>query len=340
MEQAAKGQVNGCDEPSLLTKETCKALGHMWQDVKYSFYNQSETQKRLSGFVPRGSPVKCSIIEHHITGYARSEILFQVVGEILQEEGVKIGLSCDVTELEHSGKQGRIRAIAASALSGHCSLSGTREFDRVVVAASAASVPLLAKVDPMLGDHLIGVKGYGLLGGSGSQKIPKEQSGRGLHFMDESKRFQAAYARATQDLRIKVWGGHDVSAEEEGLKPPYAFCKAAEADRIFRQGPPCAQDLVDPPETQRLAGMRPVPSIGAVPLVKTYRGELSNLLLNTGGSLQTSSTTSSAGSPVRSGRSSEASLLTSTRLRKCEACTRHCLSCQQRRSRGISPKKY
>jgi glycine/D-amino acid oxidase-like deaminating enzyme len=282
MQQASLRDVNGCDEPSLVTKEACESLGHSWQRVSYEFYNASETQKRLSSFLNDDSRVACAIVEHQMTGYARSEILFQVITEILQEEGVQLGTSCDVTDLQPIGANGRIQVVSKSAPSGACTLNSLKEFDRVIVAASAASVPLLRKVDPRLEDHLIGVKGYGLQGGEGSPMIPQEQSGRGLHFMDESKRFEAAYARATEDLRVKVWGGHAVAKEDEELKPPYSFCSYSEEERIFRQGPSCASSLVGLPATRRLAGMRPVPSIGAVPMIKRYTGQWSNLFLNSG----------------------------------------------------------
>lgn len=283
MEQASSKPVNACDDPTLLTKESCEALGHSWQRVSYEFYNTSETQKRLSAFLSTDSPVLCSIVEHSMTGFARSEILFDVVGQIMREQGVQLGLSCDVTDLVPvAGADGKIQVISQDARTGRCRLSGRRTFDKVVVAASAASVPLLSKVDPRLQDHLIGVKGYGLQGGWGSPLIPKDQSGRGLHFMDESKRFEAAYARATEDLNVKVWGGHTVAREDEELKPPYDFCSHPEEERIFREGPSCASSLVDLPTTQRLSGMRPVPSIGAVPMIKKYTGQWRNIYLNSG----------------------------------------------------------
>mmetsp|Transcript_124235 Transcript_124235/g.397672 ORF Transcript_124235/g.397672 Transcript_124235/m.397672 type:complete len:665 (+) Transcript_124235:3-1997(+) len=279
MRQAASSVPNGCDDKRFLDSATCEEYGHRWHAVRYTFYNTSLTRERLSGFLQSETTAFCSLVEHRITGYARSEVLFSVVDDILTSRGVSVGLSCNVLALQPTDDvAGRVRVISDAG----CSLGGTREYDRVVVAASAASVPLLAEVDPLLGNHLVGVKGYGLSGAGGSPQIPENQAGRGLHFMDMSRRFAAAYARATADSFVKVWGGHDVSATDEGVKPPYGFCSAEEEDKIFRRGPSCAAALVDVPTTTRLSGMRPVPSIGGVPLLKRYTGSWRNVLLNTG----------------------------------------------------------
>lgn len=281
MREAANNPVVGCDDNAFGTKDSCEFAGHVWADVKYTFYNSSETRDRLSGYLLSDDDDFCSLVEHRITGFARSEVWFELVGDILRSEGVNLALGCNVVSLNPLGTpDGRVRVVTDDKIGG-CS-SGSQDFDRVVVAAAAASVPLLTEVDPLLRNHLVGIKGYGLSGAAGSPKIPANQLGRGLHFMDMSRRFAAAYARSTSKMRVKVWGGHDVSATDEGVEPPYAFCSHAEKQHIFEEGPACASALVNLSTTVRMAGMRPVPSIGNVPLIKRYEGLWRNVLLNSG----------------------------------------------------------
>merc|ERR1712176_1342350 len=101
-------------------------------------------------------------------------VLFDLVGDILREAGVTLALSCNVIGLESHADGtagfGKLRVVTGSG----CAY-GSRLYNSVVVAAAAASVPLLAEADPKLGNHLVGIIGYGLTGSRGSPKVPSIQ---------------------------------------------------------------------------------------------------------------------------------------------------------------------
>eukprot|EP00928_Gymnodinium_smaydae_P035518 TRINITY_DN24987_c0_g1_i1.p1 TRINITY_DN24987_c0_g1~~TRINITY_DN24987_c0_g1_i1.p1 ORF type:complete len:634 (-),score=113.70 TRINITY_DN24987_c0_g1_i1:93-1994(-) len=287
MKTGAGAAALGCDDASLRSRGDCEAAGHVWRDVQYTFYDRAETYARIGGFLQEDTAIECSIVEHKITGFARSEILFQVVGDLLREKGVRVALSCDVLGVEPVPQDLSARLllrVGAGAGGRPCALEAPQGlvYDHVVVAAAAASVPLLATLDPTLRDHLVGIKGYGLMGGAGSPTVPPTEAAYGLHLLDESRQFRAAYVRSTSDMHVKAWGGHDVQASNSGMKPPYAFCDAATEAHIFKNGPSCARALDAAAGTVRLAGMRPVSSLAGVPLLKRYVGPYRNLLLNTG----------------------------------------------------------
>lgn len=277
MADGALAPVAGCDDTALLSVEACEAAGHVWSNVSYAFYDAAQTRALVGDYLEEGAEL-CSIVEHRRSGFARSEVLFTIIGDILRRAGATIAMPCDVTGVQPIGDSGQMHLTTAAP----CAAAAAHPFDRVVVAAAAASTLLLATVDPLLKNNLVGVKGYGLQGSASSPSIPAEQAGRGLHFMDQSRAFKAAYVRTTADLKVKAWGGNEVHASTEGLKPPYQYCDADAEDQLFRQGPQCARALVDLPDTLKLAGMRPVPSIGGVPLLKRYTGTWRNVFLNSG----------------------------------------------------------
>merc|ERR1712232_430899 len=137
-------------------------------------------------------------------------------------------------------KTGKVKVTTANPRwGGECKAEPTEEFSRVVVANNAAAVPLLAKIDPELKWHLIGIKGCGLNGISGdaSPDVDPKQNARAIHLLDTGKKFQAAYGRSTRDNKVKIWGGHDVHAEDHDMVPPYSRCSKAEQERLFVQGP-------------------------------------------------------------------------------------------------------
>ena len=59
-------------------------------------------------------------------------------------------------------------------------------------------------------------------------------AGRGVHYIGHGKEFQAAYARAMLNDKVKIWGGHDASFTETA--PPYKFCTPEAEDHIFENG--------------------------------------------------------------------------------------------------------
>jgi hypothetical protein len=282
MARGAQTIVPGCDDEAITTQAACEAAGHGWVDVAYTFYDANQTRARVGDFLRFGPSEPCSIVEHRMSGFARSEVLFGILGELLRAGGVNVALNCNVASLRPVGDVSGTVQVVIDPASTACQASNLPPFQQVIVAAGAASVALVSPVDPSIKDNLVGVMGYGLAGSADAPQISGGQSGRGLHFMDESKRFAAAYVRTTTDMRVKAWGGNDVHAKSSDLKPPYAFCDAATVDHIFREGPACAKAIVDLPGTVHVAGMRPVPSIGGVPLIKRYTAFWQNVFLNTG----------------------------------------------------------
>jgi hypothetical protein len=68
-------------------------------------------------------------------------------------------------------------------------------------------------------------------------EIDPEQAGRALHFQDHGYEFRAAYARSTVELKVKIWGGHDVDLDEEEVSsPPYTDITESQKQRIFGGG--------------------------------------------------------------------------------------------------------
>jgi hypothetical protein len=161
-------------------------------------------------------------------------------------------------------------------------------FDRVVVSANLGTLPILTDVDPKLDRHLMGMKGYGLAGhleDNNANSIEDGSHGRAVHYIDHGEEFQAAYARSTGEHtgdddanehthRVKIWGGHDASLEPE-YAPPYPWCDTETETHIFREGPACAQDLIELNTTSQSVGMRPLPSLGQIAMIKRYGARFS-----------------------------------------------------------------
>ena len=212
--QAMKESANthsGCDDKAQQTQAACEAAGHTWRDVVYSYYDTDNSVLKMSSFLSDAEETTgtwCSIAEHKMSGFVRTEVFFSVLTEIFANKSASLDLrtGCKVTSIEPETVRvgSRIKVATHKA----CKM-GERLFDRVVVSASAASVGLLSEADAVLDKHLIAVKGYGLVGvvNDTSMVVEDEQFARGLHFIDHGEDFQAAYARATTDMRVKIWGG-------------------------------------------------------------------------------------------------------------------------------------
>jgi hypothetical protein len=111
----------------------------------------------------------CSLVEHKITGFVRTEVLFEVLSEIFANQSMQVITDCKITSLEAapSGETIKVNTHKDCQMEvpgGQNVLFGNRQFDRVVVSANAASVSLLNEADPLLDRHLVGIKGYGMVG--------------------------------------------------------------------------------------------------------------------------------------------------------------------------------
>jgi hypothetical protein len=301
-DDVAAADVSGCDDVAIDSEEDCVAAGHGWAPVAFETYNATETGKLLSSFIGE-DPVgmhKCALVNHVGTGFMRSESLFAEFGRILDETPmVTVVSSCAVTDLRAS-TNGRITVVSATTGGSDACAAGVpneKAFDRVVVAAGAATVPLLSTVDPDLKFYLTGIKGFGVAGtaGDGSPTVPADgdnasvasQRGRAIHLLDSAGRFEAAFGRAQATGKVKIWGGHDVELKDSFSAnwPPYDFASASEEARIFKESgaPEIARTLASLDTTVKQTGMRPVSYTGQVPLLKRYKHKMKNLFVHTGG---------------------------------------------------------
>jgi len=279
------GATNTCDDSQFVDEASCVAAGHFWVPLSYSYYNNSETVARVPGFLQADTEGKewCSMVEHQLTGYVRTEHFFEIIGELFTANpNVTILTGCGVQQLVALGGVNNQIRIDPSTTENDACVAAT--FDKVVVSANLGAVPLFKDaIDPKLDRHLFGLKGYGLSGktnDTGVEDIKEENAGRSVHYIDHGEEFQAAYARAMENDKVKIWGGHDASFTE--FAPPYAFCDAETEDHIFELGPASAKDLITDPDTIKQTGMRPIPSLGQAPMIKRYEGEWENVFLNTG----------------------------------------------------------
>jgi len=282
------GSTNSCDDDQYLDEASCTAEGHFWAPLSYSYYNNTETVARVPGFLQEDSNRDwCSLVEHQRTGFVRTEQLFKIIDELFTASPfVTMRTGCGVAQLVAVplGTQNQIRIDPEAAALAENVACEAGTFDKVVVSANLGAVPLFKElVDPKLDRHLFGMKGYGLSGStndSGVETIQDANSGRGVHYIGHGKEFQAAYARAMLNDKVKIWGGHDASFTETA--PPYKFCTPEAEDHIFENGPASAKDLIADQDTVKQTGMRPLPSLGQAPMIKRYEDEWENLFLNTG----------------------------------------------------------
>lgn len=300
-----KGDITtGCDDEQFTTKAKCEEENHFWTDITYSYYNNAKTESKLEGFLQEdvdGDKKYCSMAEHERTGFIRTEEIFKIFTRIFHNSpAVTLATSCTVTMLTPDSAAGVAKRIeVATKTSGNaienvaCTLAPTKTFDKVVVAASMGTLPLFTEVDAKLEMHLMGFKGYGLMGDpeGGTEDVPADDKGRAVHYIDHGHEFQAAYGRTTDARKVKIWGGHDAAVDGE-WEGPFEFANAKGLDHIFKEGPACAQDLLGSNKTKRDTGMRPVPSLGQVAILKRYKhdvdytkddkDEWKNLWVNTG----------------------------------------------------------
>ena len=76
---------------------------HTWTDITYSYYNNTETESKLEGFLQADTdgPLEyCSMAEHERTGFVRTEEIFKIFTKIFEESKVvTMATSCTVTGL-------------------------------------------------------------------------------------------------------------------------------------------------------------------------------------------------------------------------------------------------
>jgi len=277
-EAAAVKGIDTCDDKEYKSESKCVKAGHVWQQINLTYYGADATRMRVEGYLQDDTSILCSLVEHRLTGFYRSERLFAVFAELFAAAPqVRVLTSCGVSELAPL-TDGRVEVRAVDGCS-----KPTQIYHKLAVAASVGSIPLLRKVDPHLDRHLIPIKGYGVAGvpGDKSPVVDADESGRAFHFIEHGHHTRAAYGRTVESHRVKIWGGHVVDMNEKGLYP-MAQCPSKLENKIFKQGPPIARDLVELKTTIKTTGVRPIASVGQVPILKRYEGAWSNVFLNTG----------------------------------------------------------
>lgn len=257
--------MSGCDDQSYTTVDACRAAGHTWTDITYSYYDEAETEARTDGFLQEDidEHAWCSLNEHQYTGFIRTEEIFKIFTAIFEREGVKLATSCTVSGLDYS-LDGKIIVSSATSVfagaastAGVCSLGATEAFDKVVISSNVGSIPILKTVDPNLDGHLFGFKGYGLMPNAThgtTEVVEAEDKGRAVKFLHHAHEYQAAYARTTATQKIKIWGGADPAVDRE-TEGPYEFCSDEQFQHIFEDGPSAALDLASDPTTIKNTGM-------------------------------------------------------------------------------------
>lgn len=118
--------------------------------------------------------------------------------------------------------------------------------------------------------------------GDDTPTIRPEQIGRGVMFNTAGADGRAAFSRATAAGKVKIWGGAYIDASDDNVFIPYHEPVRSNLTRLFETPAPEVAQLLWEGGAATETCLRPVPSIGEVPLIKKYGGEWSNLYLNTG----------------------------------------------------------
>jgi hypothetical protein len=263
---AAENGISACDDPKHKSELTCTASNHVWQQINLTFYDAEQTRLRLHGYLLEShSDIMCSVVEHRLTGFFRTGELFAIFATLFEAAPqVRVLAGCGVQALAPlTDGRVEVRAVAG------CPTSAPQIYHKVVVAASVGSIPLLRKVDPHLDRHLVPIKGYGLAGvpNDVSPVVAMEQSGRAVHFIEHGHEQQAAYGRSRAHRRVKIWGGHEVDMSENGHYP-MGWCDKKTERETFQKGPHIARELLKHETTTRRTGVRPIASVGQVPILK------------------------------------------------------------------------
>lgn len=216
----------GCDDERYMDQATCRSKGHTWVDVTYSYYDAAETKDHVGGFLQedREKYTWCALAEHEQTGFIRTEEIFKIFERIFEAANtVRVATSCTVAAINANGDGTLTLTSEASGLApgGACSVAGDSTYDKVVLASSLGIIPLLKELDPNLKDHLIGMKGYGLMANSTgtTEVVPGDEKGRAVKYLHRAEVYQAAYARTTESRHVKIWGGAEPVLDGEWETP-------------------------------------------------------------------------------------------------------------------------
>lgn len=252
------------DDFKIADNEKKAAKGH-WDVWKHGSSEldivEKYIQKNLSG----------AVWQDHHEGFVRVELLFPILTKIFKESGkVDLAMNCNVKGVKANQATGKVSVIIDEKLSPDCKLS--RNFDKVIVAAGAGSVPLLSEVDQNLPWEMIPVKGFAIA--NSDDMVMEKNRMIGIEFEEPGQ-----YIRAQADGGIRYGFGRVIGTFEDELLDPKFEHWESEYDPKFTG---LGKEMLKLDHTHRLAGMRPVSAMGNFPIVKAFQGEYSGILLNTG----------------------------------------------------------
>ena len=239
-------------------------------DAGYEATSRAQTRNPFATVRANTAAYECAISASTGTGFMRTQAFYTAVTSLLRSNpaaSLRLGTSVlSLTEeLSSSGSRRPCVTVA----------SGTECFDRVVVSASVASIPLLDDVDPFLEQHLLGIKGYGMVYPPAVPLSAADRDEVAVKLKDQASTYRAAYFRATVGGDVVGWGGHEATLSNS--LPPAATKTSEELNDIF-------ENVATPAEVAAatiMVGVRPVPTIIGMPLLKTYPAH-PNVILNTG----------------------------------------------------------
>lgn len=211
-----------------------------------------------------------AVFQSHNEGFVRVELLYPLLTQIFQEEGkVELQLNCLIKEM-NIVEDGKVEVILDT--SQHdCKFNG-KAFDKVIVAAGAYSVPILSKVDYRLPWQMVPVKGFAIQ--SDHDYVMERERMIGLEFEESGQ-----YIRAQENGGVRYGFGRVIGTfEDELLDPKFEHWRGKYAPALTGLG----REMLDDNRTKRLCGMRPVSMLGNFPLLKSYTGDWSGVLLNSG----------------------------------------------------------
>ena len=239
-------------------------------DAGYEVTSRAQTRNPFATARANTAAYECAISASTGTGFMRTQAFYTAVTTLLGSNpaaSLRLGTSVLSLTEEISSFGTRRPCVTVE--------TGTECFDRVVVAASVASIPLLDDVDPFLEQHLIGIKGYGMLYPPAVPLSAADRDEVAVKLKDQASTYRAAYFRATVGGDVVGWGGHEATLSNS--LPPAATKTSEELNDIF-------EHVATPAEVAAatmMVGLRPVPTIIGMPLLKTYPAH-PNVILNTG----------------------------------------------------------
>jgi len=147
-------------------------------------------------------------------------------------------------------------------------------FDRVIVSAGANSIKVLRE-DHMLYEELLPVKGFACA--TNSNLVPEGMRGMGVQHEEKSH-----YVRAQKNGGVRYGFGKVVGVDDsELLNPVYVEEWETGPAGISQSG--MGQKVLEQPDVQKLAGIRPLSVYGNFPILKRYTDDYGRgVIVNTG----------------------------------------------------------